>query len=247
MQFPSPLVRGRLVQRYKRFLADVVLDDGRTVTASCPNTGSMHGLVAAGSVVWLSENDSPTRKYRYTWELVEADIGSGPTLVGINTGHPNRLVEEAIVAGRIPELAGYASLRREVRYGEASRIDLLLDDTVAGDGCGARKPRPPCYVEIKNVHLMREPGRAEFPDSVTKRGARHLDEMARMVAGGARAVMVYLVQRADAESFALARDIDPAYGLAFDAAARAGVEAVAWVCALSPQAISLDRPIPIVG
>lgn len=237
MDFPTPLVTGRLAQRYKRFLADVVLDDGRTVTASCPNTGAMLGLTTPGSRVWLSENDSPTRKYRHAWELIEADGGCGPTLVGINTGHPNRLVEEAIRAGFIPDLAGYATTRREVRYGDSSRIDLLLEDPA----------RPPCYVEIKNVHLMREAGLAEFPDSVTSRGAKHLDEMARMVAGGARAVMVYLVQRADAQRFRLARDIDPTYGAAYDAARRAGVEAIAWTCRLTPERIVVERAIPIVG
>ncbi len=236
----APLVPGRLVQRYKRFLADVVLDGGETVTASCANTGAMLGLTSPGARVWLSVSDARSRKYRHTWELVEADAGCGPTLVGINTTHPNRIVEGAVRADAIPELAGYAALRREVRYGEASRIDLLLEDPAGQPG-----RRPPCYVEIKNVHLMREPGLAEFPDSVTTRGARHLDEMARMVDAGARAVMVYLVQRGDAQSFRLARDIDPAYGQAFDAARARGVEAIALRCKVTPEAITLDAPVGI--
>ena len=149
MQFPSPLVRGRLKQRYKRFLADVVLDTGEHITAACPNTGAMVGLTAPGSVVWLSKSEAATRKYPHTWEMVEADLGGGPTLVGINPMQPNRLVAEAIAAGAIKKLAGYGSLRREVKYGEASRIDMLLEDE--------RKGR--CYVEVKNVHLMRA-GRA---------------------------------------------------------------------------------------
>ena len=237
MRFPSPLIRGTLVQRYKRFLADVRLDDGRVITASCPNTGSMMGLSAPGTIVWLSENGSPTRKYRFTWELVEADLGSGPSLVGINTGLPNKIVAEAIGGEGIEGLAGYPKARREVKYGQNSRIDVLLECAVKGQ----------CYVEIKNVHLSRRENLAEFPDSVTTRGAKHLAEMSEMVRQGHRAVMVYLVQRSDAEEFALARDIDPAYGAAFDAAVSAGVEAIALCCSLTTTEIMVDRPIPIVG
>jgi sugar fermentation stimulation protein A len=235
MRFPSPLVRGRLVQRYKRFLADVILDTGEAITANCPNTGSMLGLNAPGSTVWLSRSDSLTRKYAYTWEMVEADLGAGPALVGINTGHPNRLVAEAIAGGGIRQLGGYASLRREVRYGQGSRIDILLEDERNGR----------CYVEIKNVHLMRAAGLAEFPDCVTARGAKHLRELAAMVSAGHRAVMVYLVQRDDAQSFALARDLDPAYAEAFKLAQAAGVEAIALACRMSPQEIAVDRPLRI--
>jgi sugar fermentation stimulation protein A len=237
MRLPAPLLRGKLIQRYKRFLADVRLDDGRLVTATCPNTGSMLGLTAPGSAVWLSESDSPTRKYRHTWELVEADLGHGPTIVGINTGHPNKLVAEAIAARRIKALAGYPGLRREVKYGRNSRIDLLLE-------CGRKGL---CYVEIKNVHLSRRHGLAEFPDSVTERGVKHLCEMSDMVRQGHRAVMVFLIQRADARRLAFARDIDSSYGAAFDAATAAGVEAVALRCKMSPEEILVDRPVPIVG
>lgn len=234
MRFDRPLIRGRLVKRYKRFLADVVLDDGTTVTATCPNTGSMLGLCDPGLAVWLSTSDSPTRKYRHTWELVETDMGKGPVLAGINTGHPNRLVAEAIAAGQMKELKGYAGLRREVKYGANSRIDLLLEDAKKGLA----------YVEIKNVHLSRKPGLAEFPDSVTQRGAKHLAELAEMVRQGHRAVMVYLIQRADAARFALASDIDPAYAAAFRDTKASGVEAVAYCCALSPEEILVDRAIP---
>ena len=237
MRFPSLLVRGTLIQRYKRFLADVRLDDGRLVTATCPNTGSMLGLTAPGSSVWLSESDSATRKYRFTWELVEADLGKGPVLVGINTGHPNKLVAEAIEAKRVEPLAGYESVRREVKYGRNSRIDLLLE-------CGRKGL---CYVEIKNVHLSRRHGLAEFPDSVTERGVKHLCEMSDMVRQGHRAVMVFLIQRADARRLAFARDIDSSYGTAFDAAAAAGVEAIALRCKMSPEEILVDKPVPIVG
>ena len=235
MQFPSPLLRGRLIKRYKRFLADVVLDTGETVTATCPNTGSMKGLTEPGSVVWLSTSDSPTRKYKHTWEMIENDLGAGPTLVGINTGHPNKILSEAIDAGRIAPLKGYASLKREQKYGKNSRIDILLEDEAKGTA----------YVEIKNVHLMRKPGLAEFPDSVTERGAKHLGELADMVREGKRAVMVFLVQRADAKRVSLARDIDKVYGEAFDRAIAAGVEAIAVRCKLSETAIEVDRLVDI--
>jgi sugar fermentation stimulation protein A len=236
MLFPTPLVRGRLVRRYKRFLADVVLDAGAQVTASCPNTGSMLGLAEPGSIVWLSDSESPTRKYRHTWEIVELDNGASPALVGINTGRPNHIVAEAIAEGLMPELAGYDRVRREVRYGEKSRVDFLLESD----------RQAPCYVEVKNVHLSRRPGLAEFPDCVTARGRRHLVELAAMVAAGARAMMVYLVQRDDAAAFSLARDIDPSYASTYRAARAAGVEAVAYGCRLTRENISLHGPIPII-
>lgn len=237
MRFPSPLIRGRLLRRYKRFLADIELDSGETITATCPNTGSMIGLTEPGSVVWLSESDSPTRKYRHTWEMVEADLGQGPCLVGINTSRPNALVAEAIAAGIIDGLCGYPELRREVKYGQNSRIDLLLDCT--------RKGR--CYVEIKNVHMMRKAGLAEFPDSVTQRGAKHLGELADMVREGHRAVMLFLIQRGDAVSLDIARDIDPAYDEAFKAARAAGVEMLAYRCRLSPEEIAVETAVPILS
>lgn len=237
MQFPSPLMRGALLRRYKRFLADVRLDDGRLITATCPNTGSMMGLTAPGSVVWLSESDSPTRKYPFTWEMVEHDLGKGPELVGINTNHPNKLVAEAVAANRIKPLAGYPESRREVKYGKNSRIDLLLH--CADKGL--------CYVEVKNVHLSRRHGLAEFPDSVTERGTKHLAEMSDMVRQGHRAVMVYLIQRSEAKKLAFARDVDPVYCAAFEAAAAAGVEAIALRCRMSTEGIIVDRPVPITG
>ena len=235
MKFSSSLVKGTLLKRYKRFLADVDLG-GETVTAHCANPGSMLGLAEPGSAVWLSRSDNPKRKLKFSWELIEIDLGAGPTLVGINTSHPNALVAEAINAGKISELRGYSDLRREVKYGVNSRIDILLQNNETSL----------CYVEIKNVHLMREPGLAEFPDSVTVRGAKHLRELSAMVGEGHRAVMVYLVQRGDAERIALARDIDPGYGDAFDAARKAGVEAIAYACTVSPDAIEVDRAIPVV-
>ena len=231
MDFPAPMRTGRLIRRYKRFLADVVLESGETVTVHVPNSGAMTGLDAPGSPVWLSHSDKPGRKYALTLELIRAD----GTLVGVHTGHPNRIVADAIIAGRIPELAGYARLRREVRYGAASRVDLLLED----DG------RPPCYVEVKNVHLRRTGRLAEFPDCPTARGARHLEELARMVASGARAVMLYLVQRGDCDTFRVAADIDPVYAAGLGRARAAGVEAYCYACTVGVDAVDLERPLPI--
>jgi len=234
MRFPSNLQRGRLLRRYKRFLADVRLDSGAEVTASCPNTGSMLGLCEAGAVVWLSQSDSPTRKYPHTWQLTEHDLGMGRQLIAINTTLPNRLVETAIASGQIPELAGYSSLRREVKYGLNSRIDLLLE-TAEGKRC---------YVEIKNVHMSRRAGLAEFPDCVSERAAKHLVELTRMVEEGHRAVMFYLVQRADTEAFQLAGDIDPAYARGFAKAQAAGVEAIVYGCDVRPDGIDIARRLP---
>ncbi len=231
MRFPAPLTEARLIRRYKRFLADVEMADGDVVTVHCANPGAMLGLDAPGARVFLSKSTNPKRKLAWSWELVEAD----GTLVGINTAHPNHLVAEAIRDGTIAELAGYADLRREVRYGRNSRIDILLTD----DG------RPDAYVEVKNVHLLRRPGLAEFPDCVTARGAKHLAELSDMVAAGHRAVMVYLVQRGDGDAFSLARDLDPGYALAFDRAREAGVEAIAYVCSLTVDEIAVARAIPI--
>jgi len=187
MNFSSPLVAARLVQRYKRFLADVVLDDGSALTAHCPNPGAMLGLNTPGLTCWLSKSPDPKRKLAYTLELVEADGG----LVGINTMHPNRLVAEALAEDLIPELCGYASIRREVKYGTASRVDFLLQD----------EAKPPCWLEIKNVHLMRTPGLAEFPDCVAARSTKHLRELEAMVAAGDRAVALFVVQRTDCDRF----------------------------------------------
>jgi sugar fermentation stimulation protein A len=237
VRFPAPLIPATLVKRYKRFLADVALPSGETITVHCANPGAMTGLIAPGARVWLSASDNPKRKLGHSWELIEVDLGGGAELVGINTTHPNALAGEAIAAGLIPELAGYVTLRREVKYGRNSRVDFLLE----GPG------RPPCYVEIKNVHLMRQPGLAEFPDAVTKRGAKHLAELSDTVAAGARAVMLFLVQIGSAQRFALARDIDKAYGAAFDAARAGGVEAIARRCRLSHDGIEVAEAISIVS
>jgi sugar fermentation stimulation protein A len=236
MRFPAPLIPAKLVRRYKRFLADVLLESGEAITVHVANPGAMTGLAAPGARVWLSKSADPKRKLSHSWELVEVDLGAGIELVGVNTGHPNPLVAAAIAQGLIPELAAYGSIRREVKYGRNSRVDFLLE--TAG--------RPPCYVEVKNVHLMRRPGLAEFPDSVTARGARHLDELAAVAAAGGRAVMLYLIQICSASRFALARDIDPAYGMAFDRARAQGVEAIAYRCSVAGEGLDIAAPVPIV-
>jgi len=224
------------VKRYKRFLADVALASGDIVTVHCANPGAMTGLNLPGARVWLSKASNSGRKLAHSWELVEVDLGAGAELVGINTSHPNRIAGESLAAGMIAELSGYESIRREVRYGSNSRVDFLLE----------RAPPPPhCYVEVKNVHLMRRPGVAEFPDAVTKRGAKHLAELAAVVAQGHRAVMLFLIQIGSARSFKLARDIDSVYGLAFDAARAAGVEALAYRCTITCEGIELAGPVAI--
>jgi sugar fermentation stimulation protein A len=235
MRFAAPLISATLIRRYKRFLADVVLPSGEQVTVHVANPGSMLGLAAPGSRVWLSRSDNAKRKLAHSWELVEVDFGDGSEIVGINTGHPNMLVAEAIAAGAIAEIAGYASARREVKYGRNSRVDFLLE---APD-------RPPCYVEVKNVHLMRRAGLAEFPDCVTARGAKHLAELSDMVTAGHRAVMLFLIQIGSAKRFALARDIDPAYGTAFDKARAAGVEAIAYTCGVTTEGIVVAGKVEI--
>jgi len=230
MRFPSPLVPAILVRRYKRFLADVALADGTVVTCHCANPGAMLGVNMPGLKVWLRDHSGTSRKLPWSWEIVEAE----GTLIGVNTALPNPLVGEALLAGAIPELAGYGPARREVAYGKASRVDFLLE--------APGKPR--CFVEVKNVHLKRN-GRAEFPDSVTARGAKHMLELADQVQAGDRAVVLFVVQRGDCERFAPAGDIDPAYAAAFRQAVDRGVEALCYGCKVSPDAIELHRPMAV--
>lgn len=238
MQLP-PLSEGRLVRRYQRFLADVELADGRLVTAHCPNTGSMLGCKRPGSRVWLSASDNPRRKLAWTWELVETGLADGAgregVLVGLHTGRSNALVREAIEAGRLPGLAGYEEIRPEVKYGQRSRIDLLLT------GAGL----PPCYVEVKNVTAAVAGGVGYFPDAVTARGARHLEEMAAMVAQGARALLVFCVQRDDVCAVRPADHIDPVYGATLRQALARGVQVAALGARVTPAAITLERFLPV--
>lgn len=229
MDFPQPLKRGQLVQRYKRFLADIVLEDGSEITAHCPNPGAMLGLNMPGLPVWVSRAPDPKRKLAHTLELVEVDGG----LVGINTMHPNRLVAEALATDAIPELSGYAVHRREVKYGQASRVDFLLE---APD-------RPRCWLEVKNCHLRRTGTLAEFPDCVAARSTKHLRELEAMVAEGERAVALFVVQRTDCDAFSACHDLDPAFACGLEAAADAGVEVLVYGCDISPSAVRIARPL----
>ncbi|MBM3516587.1 MAG: DNA/RNA nuclease SfsA [Alphaproteobacteria bacterium] len=230
MRFLSPLVRATLARRYKRFLCDAVLASGERVTAHCPNPGAMLGVAEPGSEIWLQPAATEARRLAYTWELIR--VGRG--LVGINAQNPNTIVAEALAQRRIDALAGYDHIQREVRVGDASRLDFRL--TAAA--------RPECYVEVKNVHLSRVHGLAEFPDSVTDRGRKHLGVLAQAAHAGKRAVMLYLVQRTDCVRFALAADIDPAYAAALGAAVSRGVEVLCYACRISPRAIVLGRALP---
>jgi sugar fermentation stimulation protein A len=231
MDFPQPLARARLVQRYKRFLADVIFEEsGEAVTVHVPNPGAMLGLNMPGLDVWVTRSPSLTRKLPHTLELVEVD----GALVGVNTMHPNRLVAEALATGAIPELAGYNTVRPEVKYGDASRVDFLLT--------GA--DRPALWLEVKNCHLHRGDGLAEFPDCVAARSAKHLRELEAMVAAGNRAVVLFVVQREDCDRFAACRDLDPVFATALEHAADAGVEVLVYGCEMGTRGIRLNRPIP---
>lgn len=232
MRFQTPLVPATLIRRYKRFLADCLLDDGREVTAHVANPGSMLGMKDAGLRIWLEPNDDPKRKLKWAWRLV--DHGNGH-FTGVDTGVPNRVLKTALMAGQVTGLDGYDLVRPEVKYGTNSRIDFLLTG----------QNRPDTYVEVKSVTLSRQPGLAEFPDSVTARGTKHLAELSDMARQGHRAVMLYLVQRTDCTRVTLASDIDPAYGVGFTAARAAGVEAMALGCQISPEGISLGAPLPV--
>ena len=236
MKFANPLIPATLELRYKRFLADVRLADGTVMTVHCPNPGAMAGLAAPGNRCWISDSGNPKRKLRHTLEIMEVDAPDGRTLVGINTNHPNNLAVEAIKAGLLPELEEYSSLRREVRYGENSRIDILLEH--AG--------RPPCYVEVKNVHFLRRSGLHEFPDCKTARGTKHLRELKAVAEAGGRAIMLYVIQRTDGERFSLADDVDPDYAKAFGEARAGGVEAFAIRCEISTKHITATTLVPVV-
>lgn len=233
MLLPQPMTRGVIVQRYKRFFCDLVLDDGREITAHCPNSGTMLGVNLPGQGAWVSWSDDPKRKLAATLQLVEAGGPDGKGLVGVNTHLPNKLVAEALVGGVIPELTGYASIRPEVKYAAASRVDFLLTDP----------DRPPCWLEVKNVHLSRTPPLAEFPDCKAARSTRHLEDLAAQVREGHRAVALFVVQREDCDTFRACADLDPAFAASLERAADAGVEVLVYTCTMSTEAIRIDRRI----
>ncbi len=229
MQFESPLLTGRLVKRYKRFLADVILDSGEAVTAHVPNTGSMMSTNDKGSEVALSLHDNPNRKLKYTLELVRVRTGAW---VGVNTMWPNRVVEEAVTARQIPGLARYRGIRREVKYGENSRVDLMLEG-------GTRDT----YIEVKNV-TYREGDAALFPDAVTARGTKHLRELENVVKAGHRGVIFFLVNRGDCKFMGPARDIDPLYAETLARVSRRGVKVMVYHTIITLEGIRLGAKMP---
>ncbi len=230
MDCPEPLIPGTLIRRYKRFLADVRLEDGRMVTAHCPNPGSLAGCLGEGRAVLLSVSTNPRRKLPYTWELVRGEAG----WIGINTHRANALAEEGIRCGTVRELAGPGPILREVRY-RRSRVDLVLGP-----------PPRLTYVEVKNVTLVDSGGFAAFPDAPTARGRKHLSELTAVRCLGHRAVMLFVVQRPDGTAFRPADPIDPAYGAALRAAAEAGVEVLAYRAAIDPPRCALSEAMPVV-
>ncbi len=232
MQFTTPLIPARLIRRYKRFLADIRLADGREVTAHCANPGSMMGLAEEGMKIWVEPNDDPKKKLNYGWRLVDHENGH---FTGVDTSVPNRALKAALMAGEVPGLEA-PMVRAEVPYGENSRIDFLLS------GAG-----PETYVEVKSVTLCRAAGLAEFPDARTARGLKHLEELSAMVGQGHRAVMLYLVQRTDCDRVGIAGDIDPAYAAGLERARAAGVEVMCFDCRIAPQEITLGRALPFIG
>lgn len=232
MLLPSSLITGRLIKRYKRFLADVEINDDEIITVHCPNTGPMTGCATPGWQVALSHSDNPRRKLPYTLEM----IYNGSTWIGVNTHQANRLAEEAITEGKITELLGYSTLRREVKYGdENSRIDFLLQEPGQKD----------CYIEVKSVTLM-ENGIHLFPDTVTTRGQKHLRELSQLPAQGKRAVMLYLIQREDGkQQFQAAKQYDPVYANLLKATHAAGVEVLAYQCAISLNEWHVQAPLNV--
>ncbi|MEO9819402.1 MAG: DNA/RNA nuclease SfsA [Paracoccaceae bacterium] len=230
MRFQTELVPATLIKRYKRFLADCRLEDGQEITAHCANPGSMMGLAEPGMRIWLEPNDDPKKKLKFGWRLIEHANGH---FTGVDTSVPNRALRTALQDRQVAALAEYDNVRAEVKYGENSRIDFLL----------STEGHPDAYVEVKSVTLSRQPGLAEFPDSVTARGAKHLVELERMVRAGHRAVMLYLVQRTDADRFDLARDIDPVYAAAYDSARAVGVETLVLGTEIGPQGVQVGQPL----
>ena len=238
MKFKYPLIHGRLVMRYKRFLADVILDDGTEITAHCTNSGSMLSCLEEGAEVWLSPADDQKRKTQFTWEMIKID----GDWVGINTSNPNTLAFEWVDRGLVPGLEGLTSLKREVKWDD-SRFDLFGE--MAGKGAdGFAGPGKGCFIEVKNVSL-KEGNRALFPDSITERGRKHLNTLVRVKKAGMRAVMLYVVQRMDVRIFSPAREIDPAYGKVLDEAIRHGVEVIVVQAHLTPESIEFHRVLPV--
>ncbi|AMO58633.1 DNA/RNA nuclease SfsA [Endozoicomonas montiporae] len=241
MKYPEILQEGRLIRRYKRFMADIELANGEQITLHCPNTGSMKNCLYPGHRVWYSDSHNPKRKYPCTWEQAEIPVAFNGrermTLAGLNTVRANPLVEELLQAGKVASLAHYGNIRREVKYGvENSRIDFLL----TGEAL------PDCYLEVKSVTLAMGDGLGLFPDAVTSRGTKHLRELMEICESGGRAVLFFCVQHTGIDRVSPADEIDPKYGAALREAIKAGVEVVAWGAELSPEGIELKRELPVL-
>lgn len=232
MNYNSPLIEGRLIKRYKRFLADVELASGEVITVHCANTGAMTGCQPAHARVWLSRSANSKRKYPHSWELVELEQGA---MACINTAVTNRLALEAINNGQIKELAGYQQCHTEVRYGqEGSRVDLLLES-----------PGTQCYVEVKHVTLKLDNGMAAFPDAVTLRGQKHLRELMEQVRAGQQAALLFIIMRDDVDAFCPAEQVDPHYAQLLRLAAEQGVLILAYRARIDSQSIQVHAPVPV--
>ena len=233
MKFSNKLVKAKFIKRYKRFFSEHILEDGTTVIAHCANTGAMKGLNKEGITSWLLKNDNPKRKLKWSWELCQIN----KTYIGINTHNPNRIIEEALKNKTINQLKDYSSFKREVKYGENSKIDFLLNHSKNRD----------CYLEIKNVHLSRKNKLAEFPDSVTERGKKHMTELAKIKQKGYRAVILYLIQRNDCDKFGIAKDIDSEYYIEFCKAIKIGVEVICVDTILNQNEIKIGKQLKFVN
>ena len=233
MRFQTKLIPAKLIRRYKRFLADCRLVNGQEVTAHCPNPGSMMDLAQPGMKIWLEPNDDPRKKLKYGWRLIEYNDGN---FVGVDTSLPNKVLLTALKTGKIKSLSHYNKIHPEQRYGRNSRIDFLLYSEGSQIGC---------YIEVKSVTLSRLSGRAEFPDSVTTRGAKHLEELTKVVQNGHRAIIFYLIQRTDCTQFSLASDIDPTYTNAHIHAAAMGVETLCYDTNINKTGVTINAPVAI--
>ena len=231
MKFQKKLIKAKFLKRYKRFFSEHVLEDNTTVIAHCPNPGAMTGIAIAGVTSWLSIQENPKRKLKWTWELVNINNN----LIGINTHNPNNIVAEAIKDNKIKEVLGYKTLSREAKYGQNSKIDILLEYENKED----------CYLEVKNVHLSRYKEIAEFPDSVTERGKKHLIELSNVVLSGKRAILLFLIQRNDTKLFKIAKDIDPKYFVEFEKALSVGLEVICLSCNITPEEINIGPRVKL--
>ncbi len=233
MIFSNKLVKAKFIKRYKRFFSDHILEDGQKVVAHCANTGAMLGLNEEGITTWLLRNNDPNRKLKWSWELCQ----NNSTFIGVNTHNPNKIIEEALNKNMIPQLENFISFKREVRYGDNSKIDFLINYS----------NKPDCYLEIKNVHLSRKKNIAEFPDSITSRGKKHMSELSKMKKKGYRAVILYLIQRNDCKHFKIAEDIDIEYYKEFNKALKLGVEVICIDTILNEKEISIGKQINLIN